>query len=241
MYQPRNYRHHTKSDDLISFRAMVAETDLYISAEKSLQSEAERNIKEVRSKLEAYIAAHPFFEEALYPIDVDSRASAIVKEMASAAKKAGVGPMAAVAGAIAESVGRSLLEKSPQVIVENGGDIFISSKKPRTIGIYAGRSRFSKRLGIELAADETPCGACTSSGTVGHSLSFGLADAVVVVARSAALADAVATSVANKVRQKEDVEKAIDFGNRIKGVKGIVVIIGDTLGSWGEIKLVDIR
>ncbi len=123
--------------------------------------------------------------------------------MAAAAQTAGVGPMAAVAGAIAECVGRELLEFSPEVIVENGGDIFLKVSHRRTVGIFAGDSPLTGRIGIQIEARDTPLGVCTSSGTVGHSLSFGRADAVVVLAPAAALADAAATAIGNRVSRKE--------------------------------------
>jgi ApbE superfamily uncharacterized protein (UPF0280 family) len=99
-----------------------------------------------------------------------------VREMADATREVGVGPMAAVAGAIAESVGKELLPYSDEVIVENGGDIFLKTSKERFIGVYAGKSKFTKKIAFSILPDETPLGVCTSSGTVGHSLSFGYAD-----------------------------------------------------------------
>lgn len=239
-YEPRTYRRWTKPQDLVSFRVSVFETDLFISCDRDLSGEAERRIISLRQDIEAYIAGHPDFKDALTPVAVEIEAPDIIREMAGAAETAGVGPMASVAGAIAEGVGKGLLEVSPQVIVENGGDIFISSRIPRVVGIYAGDSKFSRRLGLKIEADETPCGICTSSGTVGHSLSFGKADAVVVLSRSTPLADAAATSLCNRVKSKADVEKAIDCGKGIEGIGGVVIILQGTLGVWGDVKLVDI-
>jgi ApbE superfamily uncharacterized protein (UPF0280 family) len=157
--------------------------------------------------------------------------------MMEAGQKAGVGPMAAVAGAVAEYVGRELLDFSPEIIVENGGDIFLSIDRPRTVGIYAGGSPLTGKLGLEISPRDTPLGVCTSSGTVGHSLSFGKADAVVVLAASVSLADAAATAVGNRVINPDDVQSAIDFAGRIEGLKGLVIIIGKNVGAWGDVKL----
>jgi len=157
--------------------------------------------------------------------------------MAEAAQTAGVGPMAAIAGAIAECVGRELLEFSPEVIVENGGDIFLKVLHRRTIGIYAGDSPLTGKIGLQIEAKDTPLGVCTSSGTVGHSLSFGRADAVAVLAPSAALADAAATAIGNRVNKPEDIDKALELARGIAGLKGVVIIIGESIGVQGNIKL----
>ncbi len=145
--------------------------------------------------------------------------------------------MASVAGAIAEFVGKELLEFSDEIIIENGGDIFIKTTKPRTIGIYAGKSILSGKIGIEINPDETPLGVCTSSGTVGHSLSFGKADAVVVISKSTPLADACATASANIIVNENDLPKAIEFAQKIKGIQGIIAIKNEKLALWGKIKL----
>jgi hypothetical protein len=145
--------------------------------------------------------------------------------------------MAAVAGAVAEFVGRELLEFSPEIIVENGGDIFLKINRKRIVGIYAGDSPLTGKLGLEINPQDTPLGVCTSSGTVGHSLSFGKADAVVVMAGSATLADAAATAICNKVKKPDDINGAIEIGRNIAGLKGIVIIIGSSIGVWGDVKL----
>jgi ApbE superfamily uncharacterized protein (UPF0280 family) len=159
--------------------------------------------------------------------------------MAKAAEKANVGPMAAVAGAFAEFVGLDLLKYSPEVIVENGGDIFLKSTKSRLVGVYAGEdSPLTGRVALKIEPLDTPLGVCTSSGTVGHSLSFGKADAVVVLSHSTALADAAATAIGNIVKAETDVQKALDFARSVKGLVGAAVIINDKMGVWGKINLI---
>ena len=157
-----------------------------------------------------------------------------------AAQKAGVGPMAGVAGAMAEFVGKALLTKTSEVVVENGGDIFLQSSTERRIGIFADCSPLSMRVGIRVLPEKTPLGVCTSSGTVGPSLSLGKADAVCVISPSATLADAAATAVGNLVQGKGDIERALERGRAIPGVEGIVIIVGDAMGAWGEYELVTI-
>jgi len=239
MYKQREYRRWVKNDGLVWFEVVEKETDLGISASKLLESQARASILTYRRDLESYMATDRDFCGSVEPIAVNADAPLIVRAMADAAARAGVGPMAAVAGAMAEFVGRDLLEFSDEVIVENGGDIFLSTTKPRTIGIYAGEdSPFTGKLALEIEPKEDGFGVCASSGTVSHSLSFGYTDAVVIVSDDTLLADAVATAAGNIVKTPDDIEKAINFARSVDGVLGILVMIKDKMGSWGEIKLV---
>lgn len=158
--------------------------------------------------------------------------------MLEAGRLTGVGPMAGVAGAIAEAVGRDLQVFSPEVIIENGGDLFVASQEPLVIGVYAGGSPLSRRLGITLPPCPEGLGLCTSSGTVGHSLSFGRADAVTVLSPSAVLADAAATAVGNRVRTRQDLGAALAWAEGIPQVEGVLIIVDDKLGLWGSLELV---
>jgi ApbE superfamily uncharacterized protein (UPF0280 family) len=237
VYEPRTYRHWVKDKELVAFNVVVKETDLYIRASSNLEPEALKLVTKYRDMLEGYIAQHPSFLTSLEPIAVEDDAPAIVSEMAEAARKAKVGPMAAVAGAIAEFVGNKLIALSPEIIIENGGDIYIKSLKKRLIGIFAGRSPLSGRIALEINAEETPLGICTSSGTVGHSLSLGKADAAVVLSKSATLADAAATAVGNVVVQPADIPRGIELARGIDGVTGVIIIKDDKMGLWGEIKV----
>jgi ApbE superfamily uncharacterized protein (UPF0280 family) len=237
-YQERTYRSLVNDDRLRSFRVAVKETDLLVRSKKLLEKEARDLVLKYRLPLERYIEDHPEFLHCLVPFAKDRFAPPIVRTMIEAGRKAGVGPMAAVAGAIAEYVGKDLLSLTDEVIVENGGDIFINAASPLIVAVYAGESPLSNKLGIRITCSGDPLGVCTSSGTVGHSLSFGKADAVVVISDSAALADAAATSIGNKVTGKRDVAATIDFGKEIEGVQGIVVVIDDELGVWGKMELI---
>ncbi len=162
-----------KTDDLLKFEVMVKETDLLVRAKKDLSRETREAVLTYRHQIEAYIAAHPEFARSLVPLDEDPYAPRIVQEMIQSSRCASVGPMAAVAGAVAEFVSKDLLELSEEVIVENGGDIYMATSRERTIGIYAGESPLSLKVGILVQAEDSPLGICTSSGTVGPSLSFG--------------------------------------------------------------------
>jgi len=235
MKQARFYRNWVNSD-LLSFTVRDRETDILISAEKNLKDEAEKLIRRYRNDIIDYIKRNPEFETSLKPLPSDDSAPEIVKAMLKAGDLAGVGPMATVAGAISEFVGKGLLKFTNQVILENGGDIFIKTDKERKIGIYAGTSSLSKKIAIKIKPGPS-CGICTSSGTVGHSLSFGKADAVVLVARDAIIADAVATATCNRVKTGADIKAALNFAKDIEGVIGAMVIYREKIGSIGNIEI----
>ena len=212
-----------------------------ISASYPLESYARELVLTHRGYLENYIELHPDFLKTLAPWRLDGLAPAIVRNMSQAGEKAGVGPMAAVAGALSEIVGNGLLENADEVIVENGGDTFFKTEIPVIVGIYAGKSPLSMNIGLRVDSCNHPVALCTSSGTVGHSLSFGKADAVCVMSDSCALADAVATAVGNRVRSSGDISAAIHFGKSIQGITGLVVIIGKDMGLWGDVEVIPLR
>ncbi|SPF44551.1 conserved hypothetical protein with ApbE-like doman [Candidatus Desulfosporosinus infrequens] len=245
-YKERTYRQDHRQDDLIHFQLAVGETDLDIGVRKDrfsteLVAWVEETIRDCRRPLEDYIQRDPGFLSALTPYPVLPDAPLLVQIMAEAGCLAGVGPMAAVAGAVSEWVGKLIAKRSRDVIVENGGDIFLRTSRIRRVGIFAGDSPLSNRVAIEIRPDETPLGICTSSGKVGHSLSFGQADAVVILSRSVALADAVATACGNLVQTTDDLEHTLEFASGIKGVRGAVVIKDDRLAVWGSVKLLPIN
>lgn len=238
----RTYRRQLHQEDLSHFQVVVRQTDLFIGVRRdrfspALAREVERYVQELRRGLEAYIAADPSFLSALEPHPLRSGAPPLAADMAAASALAGVGPMAAVAGAIADYVGRFLARHSRDVFVENGGDLFIKSSRLRLVGIYAGDSPLSNRIGVEVTPGMTPLGLCTSSGTIGHSVSFGVADAVTILAPSGALADAVATAVANRVQTLADLAGAVEFALSVPGVTGALAIMGDQLAVKGQVKI----
>jgi len=210
-YRQRSYRQQVGDAKLLSCQVQVRETDLQILAPVEVRETALQLVIQYRNQLENYLPRRPQFLESLTPLPDDPTAPPLVRAMLQAGLITEVGPMAAVAGVIAEFVGRDLL-KLPgcdEVVVENGGDIFLSRKQDCTIAIFAGPSPLSNRVGLKLRAEQMPCGVCTSSATVGHSLSLGRADAVTVMAAAAALADAAATRIGNTVKSKADLGRAL--------------------------------
>jgi hypothetical protein len=236
-YQKRNYRDWINPEDLKCFVAVEQETDLAIYAKKDLLKKALKSIKKHRDSLIQTIRLYPEFESSLIPVEIKTPVGNIARDMLIAGQKASVGPFAAVAGAMAEYTGKDLLKYTDEIIIENGGDIFITTKKDRIIAIFAGGSPFTGRIGILFKKELSPAGICTSSGTVGHSKSFGKADAVVVVSKSTPLADAVATSACNKIQTKDDIKKALEYAMAIEGIEGIIVIIDGHIGVQGGIEL----
>jgi len=239
MFENRNaYRRQHEKEGLVSFEITVKETNLNIQARTDLSDQAILAALKYRQYIETHILQYPQFATALSPLPLPELAPAIVLDMIKAAETTNVGPMAAVAGAMAEYIGKDLLALSPEVVVENGGDIFIKSQTETVFSIYAGDSPLSMTTGILVEKQNTPFAMCTSSGTLGHSKSFGTADAVSVVATSCCLADAAATALCNMVKQDSDIEKAIHQGKQIQGIQGIVIIKGKQIGLWGDLKLV---
>jgi ApbE superfamily uncharacterized protein (UPF0280 family) len=216
----RTYRASVAHEDLVTYGIVIDETDLLISSATQL------------AHIQSYAASHPSFLTSLRPLAMDADAPPVVSAMLHAARCAGVGPMAAVAGAIAEHVGADLLADTSDVIIENGGDLFIATTKKRRIGTFAGTSSFSGKIFFDIPSD-TRLGICTSSGTVGYSFSYGRADAVTVIAPSAALADAAATAVCNRIVKPEDIEGALAFARQVPGVSGVLAVIGEDMGMWG--------
>jgi len=192
-----------------------------------------------RSQLELYISKRPIYELSLDPLTVEESAPEVVKLASLAAEAAQVGPMAAVPGALAELAVRDMvLEGASVSLIENGGEIAAASTQPLIVGVYAGASSVSGRIGFYLALEDFPIGIATSSATVSHALNFGEADAAVVVADTASLADAAAKAVCNSVVGK-DIEASVQLGleraESILGVRGALVIRRNYVGTVGRL------
>lgn len=231
----RTYRQKIKSSNLISFQVKEKESDLLIQAPMILEEEAFTSLKYYRSLLEDYIKENPLFRNTLDPYPYDNKAHSMIREMIEVSARCQVGPMASVAGCIAQNVAQDLLTRIDEVIIENGGDLYIKSSSLRRVIIYAGSSPLSNKLYLKIDSRKNGLGICTSSGTVGPSFSMGKADAVTVISYSASLADAAATAIGNIIQTKEDIRKGLNLAQRISGLRGVVIIKDDKIGMWGEI------
>jgi ApbE superfamily uncharacterized protein (UPF0280 family) len=236
----KHYRRIFNGDGLVYFNCKVKQSDLCIGAEYNLKKQAEESIKKYRQQVEEYIRKQPVFLHSLEPVKPLPGAPEIINHMCRASAACGVGPMAAIAGAVSFYVAMDLICYTGELVVENGGDIYIVGKRERVVGIYAGQSALTGKIGVKISPDTLPVSICTSSGTVGHSLSFGSADAAVVLSKDACLADAAATAAGNMIRSRNDVEKTLNKLKMIPGITGILIIIGEDVGVWGNIELVSL-
>ncbi len=234
------YRVRQEARDLTYFRVSVDETDLSIGARRDLSREALAAVLEARRQVLDEIRDRPRFRTSLEPLRPHGTESPLIRQMLEAGRLAQVGPMAAVAGAIAEYVGRRLAEESREVIVENGGDVFLLGVRARSVAVAAGNSPLSGLLAVSVEPGGG-CGVCTSSGTVGHSLSLGKADAALIVARDCALADAAATRLGNLVQDPEKLDGPLDEVCAIPGVEGALIIAGGRIGIKGNLVIQSVR
>lgn len=227
-----------------SFRSVLRETDLWVAVDTThyrddIEMFTIERIRFYRGVLEKHIEKYPEFGTSLVPVAAPAGVHPILRDMHEAAQAAGTGPMSAVAGAVAEYICRDILEeyKADEVIVENGGDIFLKLISPATIAVYAGNSPLSEKIALRIRPDETPLSVCCSSGTVGHSLSFGIADACMIACQSGALADACATAFCNEVKNNEQVQQVTENALLKPEIVAVVIIAGDKVGLGGSIEI----
>jgi hypothetical protein len=243
-YQPRLYREAMGNSRWISFRSAFRETDLWVAIDREhYRKEAEQftmdRILFYRGILEGHIALYPEFRDSLTPVVAPGGVHPLIEAMSEAALAAGTGPMSAVAGAVAEYVCMDLLKEfdADEVIIENGGDIFMKLAAPATVAVYAGSSPLSEKIALQPGPADTPLSLCCSSGTVGHSLSFGVADACMIACRDGALADAYATAFCNSVKSEEMVHRVTEQALKIPEILSVVIVAGEKVGLGGSIEL----
>jgi ApbE superfamily uncharacterized protein (UPF0280 family) len=233
----RFYRDFTESARWISSRVRIETSDLYIRADKDLSGTAEEIIRRLRKEIRDHIERQDTVHTSLTPVERLDGCPAVVSMMHEASEQAGVGPMAAVAGAVAEMTGRELADHTEELIIENGGDIWMKLSRPAVVIIYPGGHYFD-RVALRIQPERTPCGICTSSARIGLSFSFGRADAATVIAPDAALADAIATEVCNRVKSEDDMESAASYGID-RGACGVIIVYRDRLVARGDVELTD--
>jgi hypothetical protein len=239
MYQERTYRSLITIDDLVASRVCAGESDLLILANQDVTRPGREFLLEVRNDLESYISRDPAFLTRRVAHRPLHNAPWIVIRMADVSSYYNIGPMAAVAGTVADCVGQQLMKSQTDVIIENGGDIFVHTRKPIVFTLYAGEnSPFSGKLKFKPTLSDSPFGVCTSSGTVGHSYSQGRADAVCVVSQTASQADAAATAMGNKVQHRKDIDRVIQEASNNPNILGIIVALEDKLGVWGKVEII---
>lgn len=200
---------------------------------------AKEEILKSRLIIENYIAQNPFFEVTLEAYEADKNAPPLIQEMIEAGHTFGIGPMSAVAGTIAGAAVRKMKRCGASfALVDNGGDMAIFNKtdRPTVVGVYAGTGGI-QNLGFSVAPSDEIIGICTSSGTVGPSVSFGKADAAVIFSKNLPLADAAATALGNALKDTgaENIEKALSVVSNVDGIDGAVLIQGGDIGFVGKV------
>lgn len=237
MDHTRRFYRHMSPVTGTAFNVKLHTSDLHIVAQTDLHDTAYNRLSDIRGQLDNYIKDHQEFLVSLSPVEQSDNTPEIASMMYRASRLTGTGPMAAVAGAVAELVGRKLLEYSPWVIVENGGDIWLSLTFPAVIALYVNNIYFRDNLAVRIYPEQTPCSVCTSSPKLGHSLSFGKADSVTIIAADGALADAAATMVCNMVQSEDDMKHALNTGLSVNGVTGGLIVFRDKIALQGDIEL----
>ncbi|MDL2291390.1 UPF0280 family protein [Desulfovibrio sp. OttesenSCG-928-F20] len=241
----RWYRSPAPQPGEASFQVVLEQSDLWITVREDClplaRTRALELLTEARAPISAWTQLDPAFGPALAPLDVPDHAPDIVRRMAAAARIMQVGPMAAVAGAVAEHVARGLLPLSPDCLVENGGDSMLFSSKERLVALLPD-PHGKATLGLRLEAGAFPLSLCASSGTFGHSLSFGKGDLAVARSKNACLADAAATALCNRLKKPGDAGRVAEFAASFKnqGLDGVFVQCCGEIGVWGDMELVSL-
>ncbi len=227
-----------------SFRIKHLETDLWIAVDGGRKTRADHftlgRVIFYRNILDAHIKQYPDFLTSLVPLSAPPDIHSLAGEMYEASAAAGTGPMSAVAGTLAEYICNDLLNEFGfgEVVVENGGDLFMKLESPSAISVYAGSSPLSEKIGLEVKPSDTPLAVCCSSGTIGHSFSFGKADACMIACRSGARADAYATAFCNKVKDNRMISEITEMALKLPDVLSVVIIKDDKVGVGGAVKII---
>ena len=239
-YRERSYRSRFSNDERRWFCVKFLESDLWIGVDSgsyraSMEADTYAMLVDLRRQMDAYLLMDPAYKAALTPYNAGLEAPAILKEMSRVSHKTGIGPMSAVAGAVAKKVADFL--GTQEVIVENGGDIYAQAASDMDISVFAGQSPLSEKIGLHIPAADFPLGICTSSGTVGPSLSLGRADAVMIVCKDVMLADSYATEMANRIKTVNDLQPVIDRISDIPEILGAIAVKDDRMAITGQFEL----
>lgn len=242
--EPRWYREQMNSKRFKPFTVKYLETDLWIGIDEnsylhSIKKFCLEKIRLYRQQLDNYILINKYFKTSFVPLPFDPSAPEIARDMMLKSQNSSVGPMACVAGAFSDFLGREIIENfnPAELIIENGGDVFILSREDMKVAVYAGKSPLSGKIGINIPSEYTPLGVCTSSATVGPSVSLGKTDATMVVCSSAALADGYASFFGNQVSSPSDIDKVINSAKNVPKIISAIIVCQDKFGICGKLKL----
>ena len=243
-YKERSYRSRFSNDERRWFCVKFLESDLWIGVDNgsysaSMEADVYAMLVELRRSMDAYLLMDPAYKTALTQYDAGLEAPAILKDMSKVSHTTGIGPMSAVAGAVALRVANFIKQQYgvKEVIVENGGDIYAEAHSDMDIAVFAGQSPLSEKIGLHIPEADFPLGICTSSGTVGPSLSLGRADAVMIVCRDVLQADSYATAMANRIQSVNDLQPVIDRIQNTPDILGAIAVKDDRLAVCGQFEL----
>jgi hypothetical protein len=231
------YRNNVQTREKYNWKIKYHYSDLLLSSDKNIVSLTKEPLKEIYCYLHRCFKEDHAFLKSLSPVSIKPGYPEIIKKMCLLSAEFNVGPMAAVAGTVNEFLAEKMNQYCGSLIIENGGDLYLRSKKDRILGIYVKNKYFKDGISIRIKSENMPCGVCASSGTFGHSLSLGKCDLAVVLSKSAITADAAATAVANSISCKDDLLKSIEHFRNCRGIDGLLLIKEDQIGLWGNIEL----
>ena len=236
MYEERFYRN--KIISKFKMEVSFKESDLLICSDKEIAKEKAQNILvKYYEQIEGYAMKNPLFLTSLSPLEIDQTAPPIIKEMIESSKVTGIGPFSAVAGAVAQYVGGELLNHCRELIIENGGDIFLKINEDKIIGVYLGQEFKINNLNLKVKKRSQAFGVASSSSSLGHSLNFGKADLVSVVAKNIIIADGFATAISNRIKKLEDVDKILAEAKDKLPIEGLLVAFGEKIFLWGNLEV----
>lgn len=231
------YRNIIKNKENFCWRVVYKNTELIISCDKDIKNLIAKPLSDIYRQLKFVIEKDSSFLKSFSPVIVKSFYPPAIKEMCRLSSEFGVGPMASVAGTVNEYLAANLGRNVKNLFIENGGDLYIKSKRDIKTGVFIKNSFFKNNPVLKIKASSTPCSLCSSSGTFGHSFSMGKCDIAVALSPSSISADAAATAIANSVSRNEDIEKAIEKFKRFSSIRGILIIKDDRIGIWGKFEL----
>ena len=236
MYEERFYRN--KIISKFKMEVSFKESDLLICSDKEIAKEKAQNILvKYYEQIEGYAMKNPLFLTSLSPLEIDQTAPPIIKEMIESSKVTGIGPFSAVAGAVAQYVGGELLNHCRELIIENGGDIFLKINEDKIIGVYLGQEFKINNLNLKVKKRSQAFGVASSSSSLGHSLNFGKADLVSVVAKNIIIADGFATAISNRIKRIGDVDKILAEAREDLAIEGLLVAFGEKIFLWGDLEI----
>lgn len=232
------YRRRIKASMKYNWRLVHRYSDLFISSDSDIIGRLRNLVHEFYGEIDSVISSDASFLKSLAPVAIKKEYPPIIKEMCMAAREMNVGPMASVAGAVCDYIsGRLPPVMCGNLVIENGGDLYLRSTRDLNVGLYIKGSMLNDRLYLKIKKIQTPCGLCSSSGRFGHSLSLGKSDLVTVLAGSTITADAAATAIANTIISENDIDRAITAFRGKNGIRGILIVKNNRIGLWGDMRL----